>query len=158
MAYTKTNWKNGTTPINETNLNKIENELATLDTATTDSGWKTATLTDDFKAYNDIASNTPRYRKIGKIVYLTGVISPASDNNTLNTSNTTAVLTMPSGYRPKINQTIVCQGTGRNIYMFGVNSSTGVVTIGRYRDENGYASTPPTTATWLPFSISYMVD
>ena len=31
MAYTKTNWTNGTTPINETNLNKIETELKNLD-------------------------------------------------------------------------------------------------------------------------------
>ena len=31
MAYTKTNWVNGTTPINETNLNKIEDELVTLE-------------------------------------------------------------------------------------------------------------------------------
>lgn len=31
MAYTKTNWVNGQTPINETNLNKIENELESLE-------------------------------------------------------------------------------------------------------------------------------
>lgn len=32
MAYNKTNWQNGITPINETTLNKIENELESLDT------------------------------------------------------------------------------------------------------------------------------
>lgn len=31
MAYSKTNWVNGQTPINETNLNKIENELESLE-------------------------------------------------------------------------------------------------------------------------------
>ena len=31
MAYNKTTWTNGVTPINETNLNKIENELQTLE-------------------------------------------------------------------------------------------------------------------------------
>lgn len=31
MAYVKTNWINNTTPINATNLNKIENELEALD-------------------------------------------------------------------------------------------------------------------------------
>ena len=31
MAYVKTDWENGVTPINETNLNKIENELETLE-------------------------------------------------------------------------------------------------------------------------------
>ena len=34
MAYTKTNWVNGETPINATNLNKIENQLEANDTAT----------------------------------------------------------------------------------------------------------------------------
>ena len=31
MAYTKTNWVNGTTPLNDKNMNKIENELSDLD-------------------------------------------------------------------------------------------------------------------------------
>lgn len=35
MSYTKTNWQNGVTPINETNMNKIEDELYTLDGAVT---------------------------------------------------------------------------------------------------------------------------
>lgn len=33
MSYVKTNWVNNTTPINADNLNKIENELETLDTS-----------------------------------------------------------------------------------------------------------------------------
>lgn len=32
MAYNKTNWVNGQTAINESNMNKIENELSNLDT------------------------------------------------------------------------------------------------------------------------------
>lgn len=32
MSYIKTNWVNGSTPINETNLNKIENQLEFLST------------------------------------------------------------------------------------------------------------------------------
>ena len=32
MAYTKTNWVNETTPLNDTNMNKIENALENLDT------------------------------------------------------------------------------------------------------------------------------
>ena len=31
MSYSKTTWQNGVTPINQTNLNKIENELESLD-------------------------------------------------------------------------------------------------------------------------------
>lgn len=32
MAYTKTNWVNGITPLNDKNMNKIENALENLDT------------------------------------------------------------------------------------------------------------------------------
>lgn len=35
MAYTKTNWVNGTTPINATNLNHIEDGIEAVDTTTT---------------------------------------------------------------------------------------------------------------------------
>lgn len=31
MSYTKTTWENGVTPVNASNMNKIENELETLD-------------------------------------------------------------------------------------------------------------------------------
>lgn len=35
MAYSKTTWTNGVTPINETNLNKIENQLEILSSTET---------------------------------------------------------------------------------------------------------------------------
>lgn len=35
MAYTPTNWENGKTPLNETNLNKIEQGIVDLDNAVT---------------------------------------------------------------------------------------------------------------------------
>ena len=46
MAYTKTNWVNGTTPLNDKNMNKIENELENLDTnisKSTDEYYSTST-------------------------------------------------------------------------------------------------------------------
>ena len=72
MAYTKTNWQdlpNTTTPINATNLNKIENELALLDGM-----FETGTFTPTIKG-----GTTPgtavytmqegHYTKIGNIVF-----------------------------------------------------------------------------------------
>lgn len=35
MAYVKTNWVNGSTPVNSNNLNKIENGIADVETSTT---------------------------------------------------------------------------------------------------------------------------
>ena len=44
MAYEKTNWSNNTTPINATNLNKIENELESLDNGVTALNSNVATI------------------------------------------------------------------------------------------------------------------
>ena len=41
-----------------------------------DSGWITVSLTKAFKPYNGTVGNAPRYRKIGKLVEINGVISP----------------------------------------------------------------------------------
>jgi hypothetical protein len=67
MAYNKTNWVNGQTPINATNLNKIENQLEANDTATTTN----ATNIENLGAYSttEIVVGTwtdgkPLYRKI----------------------------------------------------------------------------------------------
>lgn len=35
MSYTKTNWQNNITPVNQTNMNKIENQLESLETKVT---------------------------------------------------------------------------------------------------------------------------
>lgn len=58
-------------------IKKILNKLKDLDVRTKDTGWQIATLTDDFKCYNDDNSNIPRYRKIGKLVEVNGAVSPA---------------------------------------------------------------------------------
>lgn len=42
-----------------------------------DSGWITATLTDDFVPYDGDNNYTPQYRKIGKQVFIEGTVSPS---------------------------------------------------------------------------------
>lgn len=56
MAYTKTNWVNGETPINATNLNKIENGIENNDTSLENkldkTSVKTAKTTSDTDTYS----------------------------------------------------------------------------------------------------------
>ena len=54
MAYSKTTWVNGQTPINDTNLNKIENELEALDTGKQN----TLTAGTNITIENDVISAT----------------------------------------------------------------------------------------------------
>lgn len=93
MAYTKTNWVNGQTPINATNLNKIENGIAENYTAIgTLSNLNTTNKSSLVSAINEINSNDiakgtystnetiigewmnnkPLYRKVLSTVGLTG--------------------------------------------------------------------------------------
>ena len=47
MSYTKTNWVNGQTPINATNLNNIENELELLYTIQTSTVTTSTTIAEN---------------------------------------------------------------------------------------------------------------
>lgn len=59
MAYTPTNWQNGITPINETNLNKIEAGINLANNVVLlDSTFDMNDLTDDGKYFN-LAANNP---------------------------------------------------------------------------------------------------
>ena len=59
MAYNKTNWQNGITPINETNLNKIEAGIEKANNVVLlDSAFDMNDLTEDGKYFN-LAANNP---------------------------------------------------------------------------------------------------
>ena len=56
-------------------------------------GWKKATLTSNFKPYNDNEKYRPTYRKYGKIVEISGVITPSKTLN--GSSNGVTIFTLP---------------------------------------------------------------
>lgn len=120
-----------------------------------DTRWINATLTDDFKLYND--NSACRYRKIGNQVNIQFILSPANASNKLNSATETIVFVLPEGYRPSQNLVVVCQGSGTNIFITTVLSN-GNVAISRYRSSSSYASSSPGTSTWLPCNITYFVD
>lgn len=117
--------------------------------------WVKATLTEDFNLYN--ANSYCRYSKVGNMVNIQFVLSPASADNVLNSATETTAFVLPEEYRPSQNLNVLCQGSGTNIFNVGVNVS-GNVNIYRYRDSASYSSTPPSTSTWLPCNITYFVD
>lgn len=118
---------------------------------TKDSGWQTATLTNNFELYSATA-NPVQYRKVGKIVYVEGAVKPAGDVS--GSGDTYTIFTLPSGYRPANNKYFLCQGSTKNTWLCTVGSN-GNVTFSRY-GTNTYAD--PTTSTWLPFNFSFLTD
>lgn len=57
-------------------IKKILNSIKDIYQKIKDTGWQTATLTDDFKAYNNDSINMPQYKKTGNQVQIIGSVSP----------------------------------------------------------------------------------
>lgn len=70
----------------------------------TDSAWIALTLTNGWSA--NATFGTPAYRRIGKLVYLRGVITASSANNNK------VAFTLPSGYRPATQSVLGTAGGG----------------------------------------------
>ena len=119
--------------------------------ASGDSGWITATLSSSFVPYGNYAADTPKYRKIGNIVEIEGIVSPSSEIS--DSSVPTTVFTLPSGYRPTRTRNAVCQGSWSNKFLLRVEV-TGDVQISRY----GTTSFDPIpTTAWLPFNMTFFI-
>jgi hypothetical protein len=116
-----------------------------------DSGWITPSLNSSFKVYNSDSTNAPKYRKIGKMVEIVGVVSPASEIASGGTGN---IFTLPEGYRPTQNRYYICQGSGRNVWLLTVNPN-GTVSCSRYGTSSNVAIS---TSAWLPFNATFLID
>lgn len=131
-----------------------DNLKNTLDKTISDSGWIDVQITSDFQLYT--TSGRARYRKIGNIVSLEFALSPASDENVLNSATETLAFVLPDSCRPQNNIYFVCQGSSTNIYLLSIKKQN--VFISRYRNSNVYSDTPPKKTAWLPGYITYFVD
>lgn len=113
-----------------------------------DSGWKKLTLTSDFKLYTN---SSARYRKIGKLVELRGVIAPIKS---ISADSLTVAFTLPSGYRPSSLVSEICQGSDSNRWLLSIEASGNAV-VSRY-GITGYITIP--TTAWLPFHAVYYTE
>ncbi len=140
MAYNKTTWENlpsTNTPLNASNLNKVENELASLDPAvpyTTGTGTISTT-------YVDTAENN-HYEKTRNIVSYAFTITAKGTWD----YNTTFISGLP---RPVANVRVVGVNTRKNIPF----------KVGLYIDgtiRNAYSQTTPQAGDQLEGQITYI--
>lgn len=115
-----------------------------------DTGWIQMQLTSSFKNYSD--QSKQEYRRIGKEVYLRGVMSPAA--TIPGSVNEVTITTLPEGFRPTRSEGQLCQGSMKNTWYLTVNPD-GVVAFSRYGTTSTAAAEP---SAWLPFSFSYSLD
>ena len=115
-----------------------------------DTGWIQMQLTSSFKKYSD--QSKQEYRRIGKTVYLRGVMSPAT--TIPGSVNEVTITTLPEGFRPTRAEGQLCQGSMKNTWHLTINPD-GVVAFSRYGTTSTAAVEP---SAWLPFSFSYSLD
>lgn len=117
------------------------------------SGWKTATLTSNFKKYDDKDDNIPQYIKIGKLVQVRGAVSPTS--TITGSADAYTIFTLPEGYRPSKQVSVLSPGSGSNQWLLTITAA-GLVRFARYNNGAGYVNA--STTTWLSFHAMYFVD
>lgn len=115
----------------------------------TDSGWQSCTISSGYSIYT--SGQIVRVRKVGKVVEFSGIVKPTAEKSTTGEFQ---IVTIPSGYRPSIDQYKVCQGSNIDRWLLAVKS-TGVVAASRY-GTTSYTKQPQNA--WLNFVITYMID
>jgi hypothetical protein len=90
-----------------------------------------------------------RYRKVGSIVFIHGVVTNAEE---IAKGNITPMFTIPEGYRPSnTNIQVLSQGSGMNKWLLSV-SINGNVSVQRYGTTEDI-NIPQ--GTWLPIDVCY---
>ena len=117
-----------------------------------DSGWKIAELSSNFKPYDNNENNKVRYRRIGNMVQIKGIVSPKSTIEGSTAMKT--IFNLPDGFKPSVNTYQICQGTGMNRWLLTVYT-TGEVGFSRYGTNN---LTDASTTVWLPFNVVYFTE
>lgn len=119
-----------------------------------DGGWQycNTTMGDDFTLYNNDDTSQLRYRKIGKIVEVRGVVKPVTALAGSNEHH--LICTLPSGYRPSYQIQQRCQGSGINTWLLTIQPG-GNVNFSRYGTTDFVEAG---TTTWLPFQAIFSTD
>lgn len=133
-------------------IKNIYEKIDTINEKIKDSDWQTATLTDDFKPFSNDNSNMPRYRKIGKIVQVWGIVSPSQTIEGGIEIHT--IFNLPNGYIPSSTNSFLCQGSGLRRWLLTISAS-GDVNFSRYGTD---AYVDVDDSVWLPFTATFFVD
>lgn len=127
-------------------------------------GWIYPTLNSDFAMYGTSESaNKPKYRKVGSVVEIRGIVTPTVTLPKSGDGSTDmyTIFTLPEGYRPGSLIYVICQGSGNCTWLMRINTN-GEIGFSRYRNGDASASVSPgadgASGTWLPFQATFLVN
>lgn len=106
------------------------------------SDWADLTLNSGLTAYSE--EQKPRYMKVGKTVFIAGVLKGL-------TANDTAIATLPSGYRPSKRLILPVASVGQMISKISITTD-GVITYNRSTIE------PISAVNWHSIACSFVTD
>lgn len=122
----------------------------------TGGGKLSMTLAEGMALYHGNEANRPWCRKnAAGMVEICGCVTPSSGENSLGSSASTTIFTLPEGYRPAVGFYELCQGSEGHIWLLSV-ATNGQVAASRYRNAATY--TTPMYGTWMPFHLCFMAD
>lgn len=108
-------------------------------------------------SYANQSSYAPMYRKIGSVVTLKGVVTPAASGQRSH-----IIGKLPVGFYPEgiVEQELntLCQGSYMNRWMLHITSAGDVVASRYGPGDNTSIGTTIDAGTWMPFNFSYVVD
>ena len=120
----------------------LQAQMAEVQEQLTDTGWSDLPLNTGISAYN--AEQTPRYRKIGKVVYLSGVFKGVTANNTI-------VGTLPEGFRPSKKIMFCIPSVSQCMSRISITSD-GIITHERATVE------PLNASNWHSIACNFTID
>lgn len=105
------------------------------------------TITMSASFTND-SSKPFRYRKVGKIVELNGVIHPSADDSFPGSSYKVSIAELPEGFRPSRNVDILQKGSGRNDWLLTI-ATNGIVYASCYGAGANYVDAKTTSNMYI---------
>lgn len=130
--------------------------VKTINNKIHDSGWLYPDLSgSDFQVYDSGGTNPVKYRKIGKVVSIQGIITLKPNHTIDGGTAETTIFTLLDGYRPSAMVQTLCSGSGQNKWLLTIRTN-GTVNFSRYSNGSSYAQA--SNNTWLPFTITFFID
>ena len=113
-----------------------------------DSGWTDVSLASGFTTYS--SGSNLRYRKIGSLVQIQGIVKNTS---AIAAGTISTIGTVPAGYRPSYEMKAVCQGSGVSRFLIDVYPNGNIV-LDRYGTS---ASEAIGANSWINIYIMYFI-
>lgn len=131
---------------------QLQAEVDSLNSSLIDSGWQNLTLTSNFSLYG-VASKC-KYRKIGNIVGISGVVKPKAGLN-LGQEPIQKIANIPTTIWPVQTTSVICHGSTRGKWLLFITRD-GYIAASRYTLNGDTYITSADGTEWMPFQATYM--